>query len=220
MRDRFDRCLDGLLPDSGAVLLAVSGGIDSMVMADLFLNSAHSSRITLAHCNFHLRGEESDGDCAFVRDWACTHGVPFREAGFDTRSYAGEHGVSIEMAARELRYSWFASLCDEEGFSAVAVAHNANDNAETLILNLLRGTGLTGICGMRELSPLAGSAFAVLIRPLLGFSRDEIREYALSRGLEWREDSTNADSAYKRNLIRNEVFPLFSKVNPSISREM
>ncbi len=119
------------------------------------------------------------------------------------------------MAARELRYGWFASICEEDGFNAVAVAHNANDNAETLFLNLLRGTGLKGICGMKEVSPLLGSSTVSLIRPLLVFSRDEIKEYALKNGLEWREDSTNADSSCKRNLIRNEVFPLFEKINPS-----
>ncbi len=215
MRDRFDNCLDGLLPDNGgAVLLAVSGGIDSIVMAGLFLESRHKYDITLAHCNFHLRGDESDADEVFVRDWARERGVPFLKVDFDTKEYAAVHGVSVEMAARELRYSWFASLCEDHGFKAVAVAHNANDNAETLILNLLRGTGLKGICGMREVSVLPGSS-AKLIRPLLGFTRDEIKAYALSNGLSWREDSTNADSTFKRNLIRNEVFPLFAKVNPS-----
>lgn len=215
MRDRFDRCLDGSLPcDGGAVLLAVSGGIDSMVMANLFLESPHKYAISLAHCNFHLRGDESDADEAFVREWAEAHGLRFFKKDFDTEGYASAHGISVEMAARELRYAWFASLCEEKGFTALAVAHNANDNAETLILNLLRGTGLKGVLGMRKVSPLPGSS-ASLIRPMLGFSREEIREYALSKGLLWREDSTNADSAYKRNLIRNEVFPLFGKVNPS-----
>ena len=215
MQDRFDSCLDGLLPDGGAVILAVSGGIDSMVMADLFVNSRHNLRIALAHCNFHLRGEESDADASFVEEWASSKGVRFFKTDFDTSGYAHSHGISIEMAARELRYSWFASLCDENGCPAVAVAHNANDNAETLVLNLLRGTGLKGICGMREESKLQGSLSAVLIRPMLGFTREEIRKYAISKGLQWREDSTNADSAYKRNLIRNEIFPLFEKVNPS-----
>ena len=215
MRDRFDRCLDGLLTESGAVLLAVSGGIDSMVMADLFLNSSNRRPMTLAHCDFHLRGEESDADAAFVEEWAKANGIPFRRADFDTLEYASSHGVSVEMAARESRYSWFAGLCEEEGFAAVAVAHNSNDNAETLILNLLRGTGLKGICGMKAVSPLPGATSAVIVRPLLGFTREEIKEYAISRGLAWREDSSNADSAYKRNLIRNEVFPLFKRINPS-----
>ena len=128
------------------VLLAVSGGIDSMCMADMFCRAG--GEYAIAHCNFHLRGAESDADAEFVEKWAETHGVPFFRADFDTAAYASEHGISIEMAARELRYGWFARIAAEEGFDAVAVAHNANDNAETLILNLLRGTGLRGLRGM------------------------------------------------------------------------
>ncbi len=128
------------------VLLAVSGGIDSMCMADMFCRAG--GEYAIAHCNFHLRGAESDADAEFVEKWAETHGVPFFRADFDTAAYASEHGISIEMAARELRYAWFARIAVQYGFDAVAVAHNANDNAETLILNLLRGTGLRGIRGM------------------------------------------------------------------------
>lgn len=214
MQERFDRILKGLLPDGEAVLLAVSGGVDSMCMAELFLNSTAKVRFALAHCNFHLRGEDSDSDEALVRAWAESHGVIFIKKDFDTKEYAASNGVSIEMAARELRYTWFAEVCRERGFAALAVAHNANDNAETMILNMLRGTGVKGMTGMRGSSLLPGSD-ARLIRPLLGFTRKDIHEYAVSHGLQWHEDSTNADSAYKRNCIRNEVFPLFERLNPS-----
>ncbi len=214
MQERFDRILKGLLPDGEAVLLAVSGGIDSMCMADLFLNSAAKVPFALAHCNFHLRGEESDSDEILVREWAERHEVIFIKKDFDTRGYAVSKGISIEMAARELRYGWFAEVCRERKFSALAVAHNANDNAETMILNMLRGTGVKGMTGMRRGSLLPGSD-ARLIRPLLDFPRKDIHEYAVSHGLRWHEDSTNADSAYKRNCIRNEIFPLFERLNPS-----
>ena len=134
------------------VLLAVSGGIDSMCMADMYGRAGGDYAV--AHCNFHLRGSDSDADAEFVEKWAETHGVPFFRADFDTSGYASEHGISIEMAARELRYAWFARIAAQEGFDAVAVAHNANDNAETLILNLLRGTGLRGLRGMASDSSL------------------------------------------------------------------
>ena len=141
---------------SASFLLAVSGGMDSMCMADLFLNELGADSFAVAHCNFHLRGAESDGDEALVKAWADSNGVRMHRVDFDTREYASAHGVSIEMAARDLRYGWFARLCDEFGYDVVAVAHNANDNAETLMLNLLRGTGLNGLHGMAEVSVFNG----------------------------------------------------------------
>ena len=142
---------------SASFLLAVSGGMDSMCMADLFLNEVGADSFAVAHCNFHLRCEESDGDEALVRDWADSKGVRVHRVDFDTVSYAEEHGVSIEMAARDLRYGWFEQLCDEFGYDVVVVAHNANDNAETLMLNLLRGTGLNGLHGMAEMTILSSN---------------------------------------------------------------
>lgn len=206
----------------GPVLLAVSGGIDSMCMADLFLRMEPSVPFAVAHCNFRLRGEESDGDEALVREWSREHDVQFFSTSFDTEKYAAERGVSIEMAARDLRYSWFADLCLEHGFAATAVAHNANDNAETLILNLLRGTGLKGLTGMAAVSnlPCGSVSGPFLIRPLLSFTRKQIEGYVYSHGIAYREDRTNALSDYKRNRIRNEIFPLFEKINPSFVRTL
>ena len=200
------------------VLLAVSGGIDSMCMADMFCRAG--GEYAIAHCNFHLRGAESDADAEFVEKWAETHGVPFFRADFDTAAYASEHGISIEMAARELRYAWFARVAAQEGFDAVAVAHNANDNAETLILNLLRGTGLRGIRGMLTESLLPAGGRIKLIRPLLGMTRAEIEAYAREHGVEYRVDSTNAENDAQRNRIRNEVFPEFAQINPSFVRTL
>ena len=137
---------------SASFLLAVSGGMDSMCMLDLFSKTLDPSEYAVAHCNFSLRGEESDGDQALVEARAAELGVRLFVKRFDTVSYAQEHGVSIEMAARELRYTWFDELCREHGFNVLSVAHNANDNAETLMLNLLRGTGLNGLHGMAEIS--------------------------------------------------------------------
>lgn len=170
----------------------------------------------VAHCNFGLRGSESDADEAFVRGEAARHGIPCHVKRFDTELFAKEQGISIEMAARRLRYHWFGELCREHGYEAVAVAHNANDNAETLILNLLRGTGLRGITGMKAEGFIPDPDFGdiPLRRPLLSMTREEIEAYAREHGLAWREDSTNALSEYKRNKIRNLVFPVFREINP------
>ena len=202
------------------ILLAVSGGIDSMCMAELFASEETPGAFAIAHCNFHLRGAESDGDEEFVRQWAMEHGVEFHTISFDTEAVARSRGVSIEMAARDLRYEWFATLCKEYDYNAVAVAHNANDNAETLILNLLRGSGLNGLSGMSKISDVPGFPGLPLLRPLLDCPRKLIEGYMFAYRYSYREDSTNAFSDYKRNRIRNEVFPIFGKLNPSFVRTL
>lgn len=239
MQKRFDRALSDLLPRLVAgqsasacvpkLLLAVSGGVDSMTLAELAYNSSLKDRFDFAvvHCNFHLRGEDSDGDEAFVRSWSEARNVRCYVAQFNTVGYAAEHSSSIEMAARDLRYAEFARLCRDEGYAAVAVAHNANDNAETMLLNLVRGTGLKGICGMQALSSRKVAvndgeveAELVIIRPLLEFPRKVIEGYAFARGMRWREDRTNSDTSYRRNYIRHEVIPALERLNPSIVRTL
>lgn len=224
----FDRTIVGLVPEKETALLAVSGGIDSICLASLFLNSSSGLRFAVAHCNFHLRGEDSDSDEALVAAWCGRNGVRYHKADFDTEQYASAHSVSIEMAARELRYDWFASLCRDNGYYGVAVAHNANDNAETLILNLLRGTGLRGITGMQveTVAPVTRDELSGvrLLRPMLSFSRKQIEEYVAAKSLEYHDDRTNAETVYKRNRIRHLVFPVFESLNPSFlttfAREM
>ncbi len=224
----FDRTIVGLVPEKETALLAVSGGIDSICLASLFLNSSAGRRFAVAHCNFHLRGEDSDSDEALVAAWCGRNGVRYHKADFDTEQYASSHSVSIEMAARELRYDWFASLCRDNGYYGVAVAHNANDNAETLILNLLRGTGLCGVTGMQAESAVPVTRDELsgvrLLRPMLSFSRKQIEEYVAANSLEYHDDRTNAETVYKRNRIRHLVFPVFESLNPSFlttfAREM
>jgi len=189
------------------ILLAVSGGVDSMYLANRASELFPGARFAVAHCNFCLRGIESDGDEAFVREWCAANGVECFSKRFNTSSYASEHHVSIEMAARELRYSWFAELCREHGFNTLCTAHNANDNAETLLLNLLRGTGSRGLRGI--------SSNTQILRPLIDTTRKEIEEWMRANGKTWREDSTNKESVAKRNIVRNDVFPIFEKINPS-----
>ncbi len=190
-----------------------------MSMAELFFRSGVPFGI--AHCNFRLRGEDSDGDEAFVRDWAIERGIPFHQAIFDTEEYAAGKGISIEMAARELRYRFFAETAAENGYGAVAVAHQADDNAETLILNLLRGTGVKGLCGMKASGFLPLPDVRIpLLRPLLGFTREEIARYAEEKSIPFREDRTNRENVFKRNLIRNRIFPLFREINPSFIRTL
>ena len=216
-------------------LLAVSGGVDSMCLADMWLRCFGAESCAIAHCNFNLRGEDSDGDEALVTGWAEDHGVRLHKVSFDTVQYATENGVSIEMAARELRYRWFGEICQEHGYQAVVVAHHADDNAETMVLNMVRGTGLKGLSGMKPVSPLPLSRHCeersplrhceersdvAILRPLLTFTRKQIEGHAFAWKVPYREDKTNASTEYRRNSIRHEVFPLFERMNPSYVRTL
>ncbi len=208
------------------ILLAVSGGIDSMYLAEKAPELFPGASFAVAHCNFRLRGDESDGDEAFVRQWCSDAGLECFVRHFDTRAEAEAKNISIEMAARDLRYEWFAALCRGEepsadgktGFDAVALAHNADDNAETLILNLVRGTGIKGMRGMSA-DVLDGRGVRIL-RPLLAVPREEIHRWMVSNGKTWREDSSNAGGEYKRNRIRHEVLPVLKELNPALLKTL
>ena len=187
------------------ILLAVSGGVDSMVMGDLMNRLGYSTGV--AHCNFSLRGHESDGDENFVRSWADKNDLPFYHTRFDTYSYAEEHGISIQMAARDLRYEWFRRILEKEGYDLLALAHNKNDLVETFLINLTRGTGIRGLTGIKPRNDR-------LIRPILFATRTEILEYAGYFNIKWREDSSNLTNKYMRNKIRHKIIPLFEEMNP------
>ena len=193
-----------LIAEGEKIILALSGGIDSMVLADLLLKA--KVEFVAAHCNFHLRGHESDGDDWFVRKFAENRGIQCFVKHFETEKYAAEQSISIEMAARDLRYAWFEELRQQLGYDKIAVAHHADDQAETFFINLLRGAGLNGLKGMK---PQNG----MIIRPLLWASREQIRKYAVENQILWREDHTNAESVYLRNKIRNQLLPAFDELH-------
>ena len=193
-------------PNKDKILLAVSGGIDSMVMVDLFrrLNCNYA----IAHCNFHLRGEESMRDERFVTDYATKHNITLYKQEFDTFTYMEENKKSLEMSARDLRYDWFEKIVNEHGFTLLATAHHGDDSAETFLINLLRGTGIAGLHGIL---PKSNN----IIRPLLFTSRRKINEYAQKHNIEHIEDSTNKDNKYTRNKIRNEIIPVLREISPN-----
>ena len=193
--------------DNPKILAAVSGGGDSMTMATLLYNSGYTN-FAVATVNFKLRGEESDADEALVKRWTADRGIRCYSKSFETESYAKSEKISIEMAARDLRYSWFYEIMDKEGFDYLAIAHNLNDSVETLFLNLSRGTGIDGLSGIRVKN-------GRIIRPLLKFSRQEITDYAAKEEIPYRIDRTNLESYYSRNRIRNRIFPEFETINPS-----
>ena len=195
-----------LFPTGQQVLLAVSGGIDSVVLAHLMHSAAFP--FAIAHCNFNLRPGDCDRDEQFVRSLASQYSVPFHFIRFDTLAHARSHGQSIEEAARTLRYDWFASLCRQQGYPAVLTAHHRDDSVETFFINLLRGTGLSGLHGIL---PIQG----LVVRPLLPFSRSDIESYARIHSLAHVEDSTNSSLLYRRNQVRHQVLPLLRQLQPS-----
>ena len=202
------------------VLVAVSGGRDSMVLAEKV--RSEGGPFAIAHCNFRLRGADSDADEALVRKWAERCGVPCHVKAFDTEAVAAAEGISIEMAARKLRYRWFGELCREHGYEAVLTAHHAGDNSETFFLNLLRGTGIKGLTGMKAESFLPDPEFAdiPLRRPLLGLTRADIDRLAAQWQVPYRDDRTNAENTVKRNKLRNQVFPVLREINPSFEKTL
>lgn len=188
------------------ILLAVSGGVDSMVLLDLVAKSG--LYFAVAHCNFQLRGDESDSETAFLENHCKVNNYKLFTRFFDTVLYSKEHKVSIQIAARELRYSWFNLLLEQENFDYVLTAHHLNDQLETFLINLSRGTGLEGLKGIPNVNNKT-------VRPLLNFSRAEIESYATAANLDWKEDSSNKSNKYLRNALRLDVIPELEKINPN-----
>ncbi|NOQ24335.1 MAG: tRNA lysidine(34) synthetase TilS [Bacteroidales bacterium] len=208
MQKDFQQFIDSnkLCSNNNRLLLGISGGIDSICMFHLFRQLEFP--IGIAHCNFQLRGSESDQDEVFVRNLANQYDIPFFTIRFDTKELAESKGISIQMAARELRYSWFEEIRDKYSYDYITIAHNRDDVVETFLINLTRGSGIKGFTGIK---PKSGN----IIRPLLYASRNEIVEYINKQNFKYREDSSNKSVKYSRNLIRHEIIPLFEKINSS-----
>jgi tRNA(Ile)-lysidine synthase len=188
-------------------VIAISGGVDSVVLAHLCSNM--NLNFALAHCNFNLRGEESNADEDFVLELADQFDVEVFVQNFDTQAYADKNKRSIQMAARELRYDWFNELAEQLQFDYILTAHHADDNLETFLINFTRGTGLNGLTGI----PIINEN---IVRPLLPFSRELIETYATENNISWREDSSNSTRKYLRNKLRHEVVPILKEINPQL----
>ena len=196
-----------LFGPNDVVLLAVSGGLDSAVLAHLFVQSGYT--FAIAHANFGLRGAASDEDERWVAALAERYQAPLHSRRFATKDYAHEHGLSTQIAARRLRYAWLEEVRTEHGYARVATAHHRNDQMETTLLNLVRGTGVAGLRGML-------ARRGALVRPLLFAPREALEAYAQQHQLEWREDASNASDAYRRNQLRHHVVPLLQQLNPNL----
>ena len=202
---------NNLFSNKDKLLLAVSGGVDSVVLAHLLNKLKY--KFAIAHCNFSLRGSESDADENLVQEIAKKLGVEIFIKSFDTAAHSQQEKISIQMAARDLRYAWFNQLVVKHNFHRIVTAHHHDDHVETILLNLMRGTGLAGLVGM---PPRNGSK----VRPLLSLAKDKILEYAQKNNLKWREDQTNTENKYHRNRIRNVVLPEMRRVNPNVSEAL
>ena len=209
MLQKFKQHLHQNFPflEDSKLLIAISGGIDSVVLAHLC--SQLNLNFSLCHCNFNLRGQESDDDEAFVTSLAKTLKTPVYTTSFETEKYATKNKVSIQVAARDLRYTWFYKLLDANQYDYVLTAHNTNDNLETFIINLTRGSGLEGFTGIPSVNQKS-------VRPLLAFSRDDITLFAIKNGIVWREDRSNASIKYVRNKVRHKVIPILKELNPHV----
>lgn len=202
---------NSLFSKQDKLLLAFSGGVDSVVLSELLLAAGYN--FDLAHCNFKLRGAEASDDTRFCETYAAKINKHCHVIFFDTAEYAHVHKLSIQMAARELRYNWFDQLCTEHGYDYVLTAHHASDNTETLLVNLTRGTGLKGLQGIPQKQDKT-------LRPLLFAGKQMILDYANKNKLAYREDSSNAEVKYKRNFIRHNIIPELKKLNPALEETL
>lgn len=209
MLNQFQKHINHNLPflKDSKLLIAISGGLDSVMLTHLC--HALNLDITLAHCNFNLRGNESDQDENFVLDLAEKLDLEMFVETFETEAYAEDEKISIQMAARELRYNWFFDLAESLNFDYILTAHHADDNLETFLINLMRGTGLNGLTGILEVNEN-------IVRPLLPFSREQLERYATETHIKWREDSSNASDKYLRNKLRHQVIPHLKEANPEL----
>jgi tRNA(Ile)-lysidine synthase len=211
MLDRFEQYIkdNELCSPNDKILLGVSGGADSIVMTDLFIRKKY--RIGIAHCNFQIRSEESEEDQKFVEQLARSKKIPFYTTRFETKEYARKNSMSVQMAARELRYTWFDEIRSKYAYNFIAIGHNLDDVVETFFINLNRGTGIRGLTGIKPV-------FGDIIRPILFASRKDILAYAEKRNLDFREDSSNMDTLYVRNKIRHKIIPRFNKITPDFNK--